>query len=144
MGFAQITIIGNLGQDPEMRYTPNGKAVTDMSVAVSHSRPAQNGGWDEETNWFRIQVWGDRAQKAAETYRKGDRVMVHGRFKAREWTSNRTAKSGTSLEVTADTIEFALRPPKEEGQFTGPPSSPEAPPPTVGGQPIDPDDDLPF
>ena len=66
MAFSKIMFIGNLGRDPEMRYTPNGKPVTQFSVAVSHSKPDGQGGWvDEGTDWFRVSVFGDRAERAA-------------------------------------------------------------------------------
>ena len=74
MAFSKIMFIGNLGRDPEMRYTPNGKPVTKFSVAVSHSKPDGQGGWvDEGTDWFRVSVFGDRAERAAEQLRKGNR-----------------------------------------------------------------------
>ena len=66
MAFCKIMFIGNLGRDPEMRYTPNGKPVTQFSVAVSHSKPDGQGGWvDEGTDWYRVSVFGDRAERAA-------------------------------------------------------------------------------
>lgn len=139
MAFCNITFIGNLGQDPEMRFTPNGKQVTELSVAVSHSKPDPQGGWTEDTDWFRCTVWGKFGDTIVERHRKGDRVLVAGRFKTREYTT-RDGRKGTSLEVTADSVEFALRPPKEEGSFT-PSSGGSAP---SGAPADDPEDDLPF
>lgn len=142
MAFAQITIIGNLGGDPEMRYTPNGKAVTDFNVAVSHSKPDGRGGWTEDTNWFKVSVWGKFGETIVEKYRKGDRILVSGRFKAREYTA-RDGRKGTALEITGDSVEFALRPPKEgnDGSFSAPAPRDEPSAPPVKD---DPDDDLPF
>lgn len=104
MAYCKIQLIGNLGRDPEMRYTPQGKPVTEFSVAVGHSKPDGNGGWiDEGSDWFRVTVWGDRAERAAETLKKGNKVLVSGRFKSREYD----AKDGThrtSLEVTSDDV----------------------------------------
>ena len=105
MAFSKIMFIGNLGRDPEMRYTPNGKPVTQFSVAVSHSRePDGQGGWiDDGTDWFRVSVFGDRAERAAEQLRKGNKVFVEGRFKSREF-EGKDGEKRTSLDVTADNV----------------------------------------
>ncbi|MEI7743514.1 MAG: single-stranded DNA-binding protein [Chloroflexota bacterium] len=104
MAFAKAMIIGNLGRDPEMRYTPNGRPVTEFSVAVSHSRPDGNGGWvDEGTDWYRVTVWGDRAERTAEQFRKGNKVFVEGRFRTREF-EGKDGQKRTALEITADNV----------------------------------------
>ena len=121
MAFCKIMFIGNLGRDPEMRYTPNGKPVTQFSVAVSHSKPDGQGGWvDEGTDWFRVSVFGDRAERAAEQLRKGTKVFVEGRFKTREF-EGRDGQKRTSLEITADSLVNLEKRNREEGdagQFT--------------------------
>ena len=72
MALCKVMIIGNLGSDPEMRYTPSNRAVTQFNVAVNQStKNQQTGEWVEETDWFRVSVWGDRAERMAETLRKG-------------------------------------------------------------------------
>jgi single-strand DNA-binding protein len=124
MAFSKIMIIGNLGRDPEMRYTPNGKAVTQFSVAVSHSRPDGQGGWiDDGTDWYRVSVFGDRADRAAEQLRKGNRVFVEGRFKSREF-EGKDGEKRTSLDITADNVISLERRGREDdgGSFTGAPS----------------------
>jgi single-strand DNA-binding protein len=122
MAFAKVMIIGNLGRDPEMRYTPNGRPVTEFSVAVSHrSRDAATGEWqDDQTDWYRVTVWGDRAERTAEQFRKGNRVFVEGRFRTREYEA-RDGQKRVSLEVTADNvIAFGDRARDEEGSFGAP------------------------
>ncbi len=116
MAFSKVMIIGNLGRDPEMRYTPNGRQVTEFSVAVTHrGRDPQSGEWaDLGTDWFRVTIWGDRAERAAEEFRKGNRVFVEGRFRTREYD----AKDGThrtSLEITADNVIALERKGREDG-----------------------------
>ena len=155
MAFSKVMIIGNLGRDPEMRYTPNGKAVTEFSVAVTHSsRDPQTGEWaDESTDWFRVTVWGDRAERTAEQFRKGNRVFVEGRFRTREF-ERKDGTKGISLEITADNvIAFERRNRDEEGTFSAPSGNTElaAPVPAGGGvrptRPAADDtelDDLPF
>ena len=117
MAFAKAMIIGNLGRDPEMRYTPNGRPVTEFSVAVSHrSRDPQTNEWrDDQTDWYRVTVWGDRAERAAEQFRKGNKVFVEGRFRTREYEA-RDGQKRISLEITADNvISLDARARDEEG-----------------------------
>ena len=123
MAFAKVMIIGNLGRDPEMRYTPNGRPVTEFSVAVSHSKPDGSGGWvDESTDWFRVTVWGDRAERTAEQFRKGNKVFVEGRFRTREYEA-KDGQKRTSLEITADNvISLDARVRDEEGGSFAAPS----------------------
>ena len=122
--FSKAMIIGNLGRDPEMRYTPNGRPVTEFSVAVNQStKNQQTGEWIEETDWFRVSVFGDRAERAAEQLRKGNRVFVEGRFKTREFEGNDGQKR-TSLDVTADNvISLEKRPRDDEAGFVGAPAA---------------------
>ena len=124
MAFSKIMFIGNLGRDPEMRYTPNGKPVTQFSVAVSHSKPDGQGGWvDEGTDWYRVSVFGDRAERAAEQLRKGTKVFVEGRFKTREF-EGKDGEKRTSLDVTADNvISLEKRPRDDEAGFVGAPAA---------------------
>ena len=125
MAFSKIMIIGNLGRDPEMRYTPNGKPVTQFSVAVSHSRPDGQGGWiDDGTDWYRVSVFGDRAERAAEQLRKGNKVFVEGRFKTREF-EGKDGEKRTSLDVTSDNVISLERRGRDDdggGSFTGAPA----------------------
>ena len=123
MAFCKLMFIGNLGRDPEMRYTPTGKPVTQFTVAVNQStRNQQTGEWTEDTDWFRVSVFGDRAERAAEQLRKGNRVFVEGRFRSREF-EGQDGQKRTSLDVTADNvISLEKRPRDEEGNFTGAPT----------------------
>src|SRR6476661_4031117 len=148
MAFSKIMFIGNLGRDPEMRYTPNGKPVTQFSVAVSHSKPDGQGGWvDEGTDWFRVSVFGDRAERAAEQLRKGNRVFVEGRFRTREF-EGQDGQKRTSLDVTADNvISLEKRPRDDEAGFTGAPATAAVGASGGGSRPPADDsdlDDLPF
>jgi len=121
MALCKVMIIGNLGSDPEMRYTPSNRAVTQFNVAVNQStKNQQTGEWVEETDWFRVSVWGDRAERMAETLRKGNKVFVEGRFKTREF-EGRDGQKRTSLDITADSIvNLERRGRDDEGQFGGP------------------------
>jgi len=121
MALCKVMIIGNLGSDPEMRYTPTNRAVTQFNVAVNQStKNQQTGEWVEETDWFRVSVWGDRAERMAETLRKGNKVFVEGRFKTRTF-EGRDGQTRTALEITADSIvNLERRPRDDDGSFGGP------------------------
>ena len=115
MALCKVMIIGNLGADPEMRYTPSGRPVTQFNVAVNQStKNQQTGEWVEATDWFRVSVWGDRAERAAENLRKGNRVFVEGRFKTREF-EGRDGQKRTSLELTADSLVNLEKRNREDG-----------------------------
>ena len=83
MSLNKAMIIGNLGRDPEMRYTPNGQAVTQFTVAVNRNYKDANGEWKEETEWFRVVAWAALAERTAEYLRKGRKVYVEGRLQTR-------------------------------------------------------------
>ena len=139
MALCKAMIIGNLGADPEMRYTPNGRPVTQFNVAVNQStKNQQTGEWVEATDWFRVSVWGDRAERAAENLRKGNKVFVEGRFKTREF-EGRDGKARTSLEITADSVVNLEKRVREdgEGQFaaTGATAGASAGAPPAGSAP---------
>jgi single-strand DNA-binding protein len=151
--FSKVSIIGNLGRDPEMRYTPNGRPVTEFSVAVNQStKNQQTGEWVEATDWFRVTVWGDRAERTAEQLRKGTRVFVEGRFRTREYEA-RDGQKRVSLEITADSV-INLDPRVREGEGEGAFAAPSggfgggggepAVRPTRGPGDADDLDDLPF
>ncbi len=127
MALCKVMIIGNLGADPEMRYTPSGRPVTQFNVAVNQStKNQQTNEWVEATDWFRVSVWGDRAERAAETFRKGNKVFVEGRFKTREF-EGRDGQKRTSLEITADSLVNLEKRNREDGdgEFTStPPARP--------------------
>jgi single-strand DNA-binding protein len=132
MALCKVMIIGNLGADPEMRYTPSGRPVTQFNVAVNQStKNQQTGEWVEATDWFRVSVWGDRAERAAENLRKGNKVFVEGRFKTREF-EGRDGQKRTSLELTADSLVNLEKRNREDGdgEFGGATSS--APPRPAG------------
>jgi len=83
MSLNKAMIIGNLGKDPEMRYTPNGQAVTQFTVAVNRNYKDASGEWKEETEWFRVVAWAALAERTAEYLRKGRKVYVEGRLQTR-------------------------------------------------------------
>ncbi len=84
-GLNKVMIIGYLGRDPEMRYTPSGRPVTSFSVATSRSWVAANGERREETEWFNVVAWGSLAEICKQHLYKGQQVYVEGRLQTRGW-----------------------------------------------------------
>src|SRR4051794_3884795 len=123
-------IIGNLGRDPEMRYTPSGQAVTQFTVAVNRNYKDQQGERQEETEWFRVVAWAQQAEFAAEYLRKGAKVYVEGRIQTRQWEGQDGQKRYTT-ELVANTIQNLERRAREDSGEGGFESAPRAPRPAA-------------
>lgn len=112
MSYQTIIIAGNLGRDPEMRYTPSGQAVTSFSVAVNENYTNNNGEKVKKTIWFRISAWGKQAEICNQYLKKGAMVLVEGRMTSDPSTGGPRIWSGqdgaarASFEVTATTVRF--------------------------------------
>ncbi|MGC1209575.1 MAG: single-stranded DNA-binding protein [Ornithinimicrobium sp.] len=106
-----ITVTGNLGSDPELTYTPNGRAVLRATVFENRSRPAKDGeGWEElEPNRFRVQVWASLAENVAESCRQGDRITVDGTIITDRWADKETGEVRTAQTIRADEVSFSLK-----------------------------------
>lgn len=104
--YQQITIIGNVGRDPELRFTPQGVAVCDFSVAVNKRIGGQNGGEvRDETTWFRVTCWRQLAETVAKYVKKGRQIMVVGEVAASAYT-DKAGQPAATLEITAQTVKF--------------------------------------
>jgi single-strand DNA-binding protein len=126
--YQKITIVGNLGGDPEMRYTPNGTPVTHFSVAANRRWTDAQGQAQEETTWFRVSVFGRQAEACAQYLNKGRLVLVEGSLRPdpqtggpRVWTGN-DGVARASYEVTARTVRFLG---SARGEATAPFEAPE-------------------
>jgi len=131
-----ITVVGNLTDDPELRFTNNGTAVANFSLAVN-TRVRDGETWrDGETHFFRVNVWRDQAENVAESLRKGNRAVVVGRLKTRSWeTSEGDKRTVTEIDASevAPSLKWAIATPEkttrnrvaergaERGQFNDPP-----------------------
>jgi len=119
MSFQTIIVVGRLGRDPEMRYTPSGQAVTSFSIATDRSYTDQNGQNVKETAWFRVSVFGKQAETCNQYLSKGKMVLVEGRLTVdgktggpRVWTGQ-NGETRASFEIAASTVRFLS--PKSEG-----------------------------
>ena len=112
MSFQTIIIVGRLGKDPEMRYTPNGQAVTSFSVATDRTWNDSAGVKQKETAWFRVSVWGKMAESTNTYLKKGSQVIVEGRLNVDPKSggprifNRQDGTAGSSFEVTAQTVRF--------------------------------------
>ena len=126
--YQKIVIVGNLGRDPEMRYTPSGQAVTNFNVATSRRYTTSDGNQVDETTWFRVSTWGKLAELCNQYLKKGKKVLVDGRLNPDKDTgapkvyTRQDGTSGASYEITADQVRF-LTPRSEEGAEYSPDSA---------------------
>jgi single-strand DNA-binding protein len=105
----QVNIVGNLTDDPELRYTPNGAAVCKFRVAVNRRYKDESGQWkDGETSYFSVNAWRTLAENVAESLTRGTRVVVTGRLQQRSWETQEGDKR-TVIEIEADEIGPSLR-----------------------------------
>jgi single-strand DNA-binding protein len=105
---SDITTVGNVGE-PSLKFTPQGKPVLEFSLAENHSKKNQQGGWDEDgTTWRRVTLWDKKAEALAEVLKKGDRVIVTGSERLREFQA-KDGTTGKSLEVTARDVGIIPR-----------------------------------
>ena len=104
----KVILVGNLGQDPESRFTPQGTAVTNLSVATNETWKKQNGESQDKTEWHRIVMYGKMAETAAEYMKKGQMVYVEGRLETNEWEDQNQVKRKTT-QVRCDNFTMLGR-----------------------------------
>jgi single-strand DNA-binding protein len=110
--YQKVTIVGNLGRDPEMRFTPSGQPVTSFPVATNRSYTGSDGQRVKETVWFRISAWGKQAENCNNFLHKGSKVLIEGRLMADPATggprvfNRQDGTTGSSFELTANTVQF--------------------------------------
>lgn len=135
-GLNKVMIIGHLGRDPEMRYTPSGRPVTTFSVAVSRSWNTADGERRSETEWFNVVAWGNLAEICKQFLHKGQQVFVEGRLQTRRW-EDKEGQKHTNVEVVASEM-MMLGDRRDESKTSQTPESEEESEPVVD------DDEFPF
>ncbi|MFP6569478.1 MAG: single-stranded DNA-binding protein [Dehalococcoidia bacterium] len=139
MSLNKVTMIGNVGTDPEMRYTPSGSAVTDFRLAVSRRFSTRDGNQQEETEWFTVTAWERLADTVNQYVTKGMKVYVEGRLKSRSYQGN-DGQMRFSNEINAQTVLFldrggaAQQWNEEQGGGTANAPRQEAPPDPAGSE----------
>ncbi|MGQ0542124.1 MAG: single-stranded DNA-binding protein [Blastocatellia bacterium] len=150
MSFNKIIIVGHLGRDPELRYTPQGVAVCNFSVATSDKKKDKAGEMQDITTWFRVTLWRQQAENAAKYLTKGRQVYIEGRLGVEEWT-DRDGNNRHTLEVQGTEMHFigsradgasdSQSNEPHDTEFAGPVNA-SSPPPTAKAAAAD--DDIPF
>ena len=136
-GVNKVILVGNLGRDPELRYTQSGTAVANFTLATNYRARSSDGEWEDRTEWHRIVAWGKLAEIVGQHLSKGRQVYVDGRLQTRQW-EDRDGNTRYTTEVKADTLLMLGRRGDDEGF-----SEPGGPPPDSSGGDVT-DDDIPF
>ena len=136
-GLNKVMVIGHLGKDPEMRYTPSGRPVTTFSVAVSRSWNTADGERRSETEWFNIVSWGNLAEICKQYLHKGQQVYIEGRLQTRRW-EDKEGQKRTSVEVVAN--EMMMLGDRRDNSK----SSQESDQDDEGPEPVADEDEFPF
>ena len=150
MSFNKIILVGNLGRDPELRYTPQGLAVCDFSMATNERKRDKSGEYHDVPTWFRVTLWRNQAENASKYLKKGNPVYIEGRLSLEEWT-DRDGNTRQTLAVQATDMHFIsggrnddiANEATDTPQFAGPTSASSD---GVGSAPASApvDDDIPF
>lgn len=142
MSYQTVIIAGNVGRDPEMRYTPSGQAVTSFSVAINEAYTSNSGEKVKKTIWFRVSAWGKQAETCNQYVKKGQMVLVEGRLTGdqatggpRVWTGQ-DGQPRASFEISASTVRFLSSRQDGEGGMGGPSDAGDMTAPS--------DDNIPF
>jgi single-strand DNA-binding protein len=140
-GVNKVIIIGNVGANPEVRYTPSGSAVANFNVATNEAWKDSNGNQQERVEWHRIVAWGKLGEICGEYLKKGSHIYLEGRLRTRSWEDQNGNKRYTT-EILASDIQMLDKKPQNTGQEVEVPSASatksSSSPNSVG------DDDLPF
>jgi single-strand DNA-binding protein len=132
-GLNKVMIIGHLGRDPEMRYTPSGRPVASFSVAATRGWTSAEGERREDTEWFNVVAWGNLAEICKQYLQKGRQVYIEGRLQTRGWEDSEGKKRYRTELVAQEMIILGGQPPQGPDE---PPSADEA-----AGEP---EDEFPF
>ncbi len=138
----KVLLVGNLTKDPELRFVPSGQAVANLRLATNRKYKAGNGEWKEEVTYVGVEVWGKSAEACGEYLKKGSPLLVEGRLKLKEWTTQDQQKR-SMLEVVAERVQFLSGGPRRDGSPSAPSADGDGPPPS-DVPPAPADDDIPF
>ncbi len=139
-GLNKAMIIGNLGQDPELRYTPSGVAVANFSVATSEKWKDKDGNDQEKTEWHRVVIWRKLAEICGEYLKKGSKVYLEGKLQTRSWEDDNGVKR-YATEIVVNQMQMLDR--KASGATPPAPDDSQAPPSTTTGQSSSPEQEQP-
>ncbi|HLO25940.1 MAG TPA: single-stranded DNA-binding protein [Geobacteraceae bacterium] len=139
----KVMLIGNLGKDPEVRYTAAGTAVASFSVATSEKFKNKNGEWEEKTEWHNVTLWARLAEIAGEYLSKGKTVYIEGRLQTRKW-QDRDGKDRYTTEIVGEKMQMLSGKGEGGGGRQGAGRTTENQEPGYEEPVFNPDDDIPF
>ena len=145
-GVNKVILVGNLGQDPDVRFTPNGKAVANITIATSESWKDQQGQMQEKTEWHRVVMFGKLAEIAGEYLKKGSQVYVEGKLQTRKW-QDQSGQDRYTTEIVAQEMQMldSRNMASDGGGYQSAPAASAPQPAAADPAPIDfPEDDIPF
>jgi len=139
--FNKIIVVGYLGRDPELRYTPDGTPVCNFTIATTERKKDKTGEMQEHTTWFRVNLWRRQAEVANQYLSKGKQVYVEGRLSTNEY-QDREGNTRTSLEINGTDIQFL----GSRGEEVNVSRTENSPKPSAQPESLPPitDDDIPF
>jgi single-strand DNA-binding protein len=137
----KVILVGRLGRDPEIRYTPSGQALAKFPLATDENRKDKDGNWQSETTWHNIVLWAQQAERAGENLKKGNLVYVEGRIRNRSWDDPETGQKKYMTEIIGD--RFRMLETRGASEQTSDYSESSSSQPTQSQQAQE-DDDLPF
>ncbi|NRA03075.1 MAG: single-stranded DNA-binding protein [Myxococcales bacterium] len=140
-GLNKVMLIGNLGRDPELRYTQSGQAVANFTLATNENWKNKSGEREERTEWHRLVVWGRQAEVARDYLAKGRQIFVEGRIQTREWEDKEGQKRTTTEVVVNHFVMLGRKDGAEAGRES---SGQEDPGPAGPPEPAGGSDDIPF
>jgi len=138
-GICKVILIGYLGRDPEIRYTPSGAAVASFSIATSETWKNRDGEKQEHTEWHQIVAWNRLAEICSEYLAKGSQVYIEGKIRTNEW-EDQDGNERSRKEIIANTVQFLSRSDTPRTETQAPAPAPAAGPDVGDGV----DDEIPF
>jgi len=137
----KVILLGNVGRDPEVRYSANGDAIANLSIATTERwKDKASGEMQEKTEWHRLSVFGRKAEVISEYVRKGSSLFVEGRLQTRKWT-DKDGNDKYTTEIVVDNFQFVGKAPGQDNEPAAPARNSRSKP---SQNAVEPDDDIPF
>ena len=140
----KVMLIGRLGQDPELKYTPAGAAVVNVSIATDTSWKDQDGNSQDKTEWHRLVFWRKQAEILSQYSKKGDRIYVEGKLMTRSWDDKDSGQKRYITEIQVANMQFLTSKGDRDAASNSSIPEPPEPPAEYSGSDVEQGDDLPF
>ena len=141
--FNKVILVGNLTRDPELRYTPSGKAIAKVGMAVNRTWTSESGEKKEEVTFVDVDIFGRTAENVSQYMRKGSSMLIDGRLRLDQWDDKQTGQKRSKLGVVAESVQFLGSPRGAEGGAPGPAAAPRPRPASAAAPEAPSGDDAP-